>query len=340
MPNTDLTYTNGEPRDGFAASDVEPWAPPKPDVDASLIKAVALDPNAKELVADHAGHVFDAAADGIPASYALEDTAWKCAGAEERRLYRSDRARDKEPEIRSITTSESFGKPDGGTVFSRWLSVAMGTTMLVPIPLVVSLGIAESYVFEAVSDDLRFGLPFGLPVLGGIVASGLLRHTLSHGARDLYDRVVSVGSIVALAAWSGAYAYTFLAPVDLTGGNIAAELGFTDSRIYYLAHLGLEVTAGMGLAALAERGFAAGRKVVSIANETLDLLTDRADVVVERWRAWTHEAELHKDRRKRLTAARAAYVAECLGYLTKVQARRRAAVARAEAGLDDTSTET
>jgi len=315
------------------------WSPITPPVPTGTIDPLTGKEGERERVTVIAQNLFDAANSGVESSEALERAHRDIAANEGARLKRITKAQTRQPETHTLIVKETFGKPSGWTVFSGWLGLALLAILLTPIPVVVSMGIAQSYVFEAVSDDWRLGIPFGLPALGGILASGLLRQTLSHGARDIYDRIVSVAGLAALAGWAGGYAYTFLAPLDLTGGFGAGSSG-NDLRLFYATQLGLEITAGLGLAAMAERSFTAGRKVVPVVNEALELLSRRAASVTDRLIHRLRQAETCKNRRERLAAARTAYVEVCLAYLEHAKARRKAAIARAEADFDDASSRT
>lgn len=311
------------------------WSPITPPVPAAVLDQIAATDGDRERVATIARNLFDAANSGIEASEALERAHRELAAHDHARLSRINKTLASEPETQTLTIKETIGKPCGWNAFSGGLGLGALGALLTPIPVVVSMGIAQSLVFDAVSDDWRLGIPFGVPALGAILASGLLRQTLSHGARDVYDRIISGAGLVALAGWTGGYAYTFLAPVDLSGGPDAALGG--DLRLFYAAHLGLEITAGLGLAAMAERSFTAGRKVISVVNGALEHLARIGASVADGWLGRLHQAETFKARRERLAAAKAAYVETCLAYLDHARARRSAAMAQAAASFGDPS---
>lgn len=139
-----------------------------------------------------------------------------------------------QPETIAVETGDYAAKPNGWQKLWGWGGLVGLAALMLPIPLVVAQGIAQSYAMDAISDDWRLGLPVGLPVLGGIIASGLFRHTLTHGARNVYDRVMSVVGLGALAGWAAGFAYTFLAPFDASG-NFGSD-GGTDLRLFYALH--------------------------------------------------------------------------------------------------------
>ena len=329
MPDDMHHGSDGTGRSVFA-SETDGWTPIIPEITTAEANALAGADNAKERIGEIAGNRFDAANSCVEASEGLEEAHRYAASRERAHLERIYKERDAQPETHAVASTEKVCKPCGWTGFSGWLSVTSLGVLMIPVPVVVSMGIAQSFAFEAVADDWRLGIPFGLPVLGGILASSLLRQTLTHGARDAYDRIVSVGGLAALAGWAGSYAYTFLAPLDMSGG-FGGSGGGGDLRIFYGAHLALEVAAGLGLAAMAERGFTAGRKIVAVANGAIDLLTKRAALVMQRWLGHVLEADTVKDRRLRLAAARADYIETCLADLKQAEARRSAAVAHAAA---------
>jgi hypothetical protein len=325
---------NGGRGDGRSprSDDIGIWWAVEPDISAEIAAlAGASDP--EETVRAVAASSFDAANSTVEGSPELEAAYRQAAKDEHRRYERIIKERDGQAETFTVETAERDLKPNGWQLFWGWVALVMLAALMVPIPLVVAQGIAQSYAMDAISDDWRLGLPVGLPVLGGIIASGLFRHTLTHGARNVYDRVMSVVGLGALAGWAGGFAYTFLAPFDASG--IFGSEGGTGLQGFYALHLGVEVTAALGLTAMVERSFSAGRKIVNVLNEGVDLLTDRAGLFMGRWLDFLRKAETVRDRHARLAAARDAYILKCLAHLHQAQARRNAAMASAAADFGD-----
>ncbi len=300
------------------------WQAIEPDLSVQ-ISALAGEDDALGRVKRLAEYAFDASNSTVEASQELEEIHRVAAAKERIRLDRIYKEKAAEPEVNAIASAETEGTPSGWNKFWGGVGLVGLGALLLPIPLIVSQGIAQSYALDSISDDWRLGIPVGIPVLCGILASGLLRQTLSHNARINYDRFVSVAGVVALGGWAAGFAHTFLAPfdaVDAFGGESGIDL-----RLFYAIHLGLEITASLGLSAMAERGFSAGQKVIHVVNKGVDLLTDRIEASLRRVLHSLRQAEVCKDRRARLAAARAGYVEKCLAELSAAKSRRGAAMA-------------
>jgi len=309
-----------------------------PDTPKAEIDAIAHKDNAVETVRELARHLFDAANSRVAASPELEELHREEAGFAQERRRRVDQQQRTEPETISVIEKEKTTKPAGWTRFSGWLALFSMLVLLLPMPFVIAQGIAQSYIFDFISDDWTLGIPFGLAALCSIFGSGLLRLTLSHNKQIGYDRTVSIATLFALTAWAVTFALTFLAP-DTSGSGFAS--GREDAALHYFygAQILLECTAGLGLAALAERCFTAGHRIKTILNETLGELDFCALVAHENHIEQACQVAGFNDHRIRLEAAKEAFVLRCLAYLEHAKTRRAAAIAQAVADFSTTHQE-
>lgn len=309
---------------------IEQWHPIEPDISRE-ITALAGNVDAEDRVRKLAAHAYNALNGAVPASSEIERSYRLAASLALKHFLRIETQQAKEPVVNSVETTAFDEKPNPWQRFWGWLALLGLLCLVFPIPVVVAQGISQSFAFDPISEDWRLGLPVGLPVVAGILAGGLLRQTLSLGARAVYDRFVSVLGIAALAAWSGAYAYTFLAPFNVA--DIFAGGGGTDLRLFYGMHLGLEVTAALGLTAMAERAFSTGRKVVHSANLGVSLLQGLKGPEFQHHVDLLTKAETYADIRTRWPEGLEAYIDKCLAQLRCEQARLNADLAIAAANF-------
>lgn len=301
------------------------WHPINPPLPEIAIQRHAGKADASEKVAALLEHRFDAANDGVATSEALEDAHRVEAAREGGHRDRIDKELRSRPETRSVLTSETFGEQSLWLKMTGIVALLFLALLLTPIPIVVAQGIAQSFAFEAIANDWRLGIPFGLPALGGIIMAGLLRQTLRPAKQDTYDRIVPALGVLALIGWAAGFAYTFLGPItDNFGGSMS-----TDLRFFYFGHLCLELMAGLGLTAMAERNLTAGRVLKVVPDEIKVALGEAAQESNARARSEILQADGYADRRKRLAAARTAYVGEGLAVLQDAETRRSAAIAQA-----------
>ncbi|WP_417518001.1 hypothetical protein [Minwuia sp.] len=301
----------------------------EPDM-SDLVYGIAGEDNAAERVETIAGDTFDAANSTVGTSEAQEAALRAEADEERVRARQVRKERRAVPETTEVESAERLVKPNWWMRCNGFLALAFLLALFVPIPALIAQGIAESQTLIPIARDWRLGLPVGIAPLAGIIASSLLRHTLTARARTSYDRFISVAGIGALGLWAAGYAVTFLVPLD-GSGTFGGSASHVDLRPFYAIHLGLEVIAALGLTAIVERSFAAGRRVVRIVNEGVDLLTERAEATLARLMSLITDADTVKDRRDRLAAARRAYIAKQLALLTRAQMERAAAMAAAAA---------
>ena len=328
--NADAFADDGAAALDFAATasmTTSEWQPVVPVVPKEAIEIMPGNADAEDQVTRLAEHRFDAANEGVSSSHVLEAAHREEADREQRRRDRIEEQQRSRPELRCVLTNEQFGDQCTWHSVTGWLAVVFLALLLLPIPLVVAQGIAQSYAFEPIADDWLLGIPFGIPALAGIMAASLLRQTLRPAPKNLYDRIIPVLGVAALIAWAAGLAFTFLTPVSVSQG-FAAQVG-PDLTYFYFGHLCLELMAALGLTAMAERCFTGGRKVKVLDDEILSALDVKDRESGRRRITQLQQAETYSDRDRRLAAAKAAYVSECLTYLRHAETRRNAAMAKA-----------
>ncbi len=261
---------------------------------------------------------------------AARDAADDRLRATRQRIARRERQLLRTPESRIVARR-------GEAAVSRmypvmgWTMLVVALVLLIPIPLVVAIGIAEgAMTLEALVERPWLAVAYGFAPWGAVAALKLIRHALlCETQRSWLDIGLALATLAAFALWIHTYSATFLA--DTSAGPDAAFDAAVGMGTFYKTQLLLEATAGYSAWTISERLLSHGmvQEVVPSASHRALLEAQERDLAVAEQQAARLDAI--DDAFARHAAAEADFVKTSLGRLADYQNRLQGLSDRASA---------
>ena len=194
-------------------------------------------------------------------------------------IERIETSRQAERELDPLVTvasNEEVCRPHWIKRVAGTVMGVVGIGMLMPIPIVVASGMAESDAISMVFDQPLLGVLYGIGPVGGAISIHALREAFeSRSARKLFDLVLYSTAIAATGTWAMLFGPTFLEDAA-SGFGAAAESQASLSR-FYTAQLLLEFTTGATCIAAAMSTLGAASNPVSKPNPERVAMSDLID---------------------------------------------------------------
>lgn len=185
----------------------------------------------------------------------------------------------------------------------------VGITMLLPIPVVVAAGMAESDAIAMVADEPLTGLLYGIAPIGAALSvHGLKECFRSNSVRKAFDLLIYGGALASAGAWAMLFGPTFLA--DAASGFGAAAESEAVLSTWYTAQLAMEFFGGAACLTAAVNLLTVASSPVSTPNPSKNALQEAiaADTAEDRALAAREDA---------LAPNEGAYDAACSAFETR-----------------------
>lgn len=151
-----------------------------------------------------------------------------------------------------------------------------GVAMLIPIPIVVAAGMAESDAISMVTEKPLMGLLYGIAPVGAAMSiHGLKECFRSKRVRQLFDLTIYGGALMAAGAWATLFGPTFLA--DAASGFGAAAESDASLATWYTAQLAMEFLGGAACLNAASHLLTSAHAIVSQPNKAVTDLHEAVD---------------------------------------------------------------